>query len=122
MELGGLMKPLPLHLLEGEVLSAGPGWGQPVLAWPERSRSPAGCAKWCQSVTGFHSASRTGGCGYRTRNILGKAVETYGAFSDATDALIDFVQCCWIIFDLLNTTSFQLTVPEKHFFLSLFNL
>lgn len=48
-----------LHYLEGDVLSAGPGLGQPVLAWPERSCSSAVWAKWCQSVTGFHSMSHT---------------------------------------------------------------
>lgn len=51
------------YIFGGEVLSAGPWWGQPVLAWPERSRSPAASAKWCQSVTGFHSMFHTGGCG-----------------------------------------------------------
>lgn len=52
------MKAPTITSLEGEVVSAGPGWGQPVLARPERSRSPAACAKWCQSDTGFHSTSR----------------------------------------------------------------
>lgn len=45
------------------IMSAGPGKGQPVLAWPERSHSPAACAKWCQSATGFPSMLHTGGCG-----------------------------------------------------------
>lgn len=79
-------------------MSAGPWWGQPVLARPERSRSPAACAKWCQSAAGFSSMLHTGGRGERTRNTLGKAVETYGLFVDETDDLIDFVLCRLIFF------------------------
>lgn len=39
-----------------------------------------------------------GGCGYKTKNILGKAAETYGVTLDATNYLIGIT--LWIIFNL----------------------
>lgn len=90
------------------VPSAGLGWEQPVLARTERSRSPAGWAKWCQSVTIFRGTSRTPGCDKGALNIFGKAAEPYGVILDATVALIPFdfdltekpfhfLSCCCLI-------------------------